>query len=203
MNTKLPQWVIFDLGRVLVDYDFDQVCQALHRYSALGVPEIHDFFRRTPQWDAFERGRISPEGFFQHLVRELNLNDLSFEEFKPIWNHIFSEKKDSIEIVEKLRGRVHLTMLSNVNLLHWEYIRHQFPFMNYFENPVASYATGYRKPEPEIYRYVLKQAGVPAGSAVFFDDVLAHVTAAQALGIRAHQFIDAPTLARDLDGLLG
>jgi glucose-1-phosphatase len=202
MTMNKPEWVIFDLGRVLVDYDFHRVCQALHRYSTLGEQEIHDFFRATPQWDAFERGRISPEGFFQHLVQELNLTHLSFEEFKPIWNNIFTEKKESVAIVEKLLGRVRLTMLSNVNLLHWEHILDRFPFMAYFENPVASYAVGYRKPEPEIFRYTLRQAGIPADAAVFVDDILAHVTAAQSLGIRAHQFIDAPTLVRDLDGIL-
>jgi glucose-1-phosphatase len=202
MNRQKPEVIIFDLGRVLVDYDFSRAVRKLARYSPLSASKIHDFFRQTPAWDAFERGRITPREFFKILVRDLQLNGLTFSRFKPLWNEIFRAKRDSVAILRRLRGRYRLAMLSNVNELHWKHIRQKHAFMKWFDTPVASYAVGYRKPDAEIYRLTLKKAKVSPACAIFIDDIPAHVTAARALGIRAHQFISAKRLIKDLDGIL-
>jgi glucose-1-phosphatase len=197
-----PELIIFDLGRVLVDYDFSLVVKFLCKHTSAGEPEVHDYFRQTPAWDAFERGRLTPEEFFQRIQKDLKLTHLSFEAFQPVWNEIFTEKKDTLKILARLRGRYRLAMLSNVNQLHWEHIVKQHEFMGWFDHLVASYAVGYRKPEAEIYQHTLRVAGIPAEKAVFTDDIMAHITAAQQLGIRAHQFIDAATLERDLGSVV-
>ncbi len=197
-----PGLIIFDLGRVLVDFDFRKVVRRLKRYSPLSEKEIRGYFMRTPLWDAFERGAVEPKDFFLQLAKELKLKNLGFKEFAPLWNTIFTEKHDTVSILQRLRGRYRITLLSNVNILHWDHIMEAHDFMQWFDHPIASWEVGQRKPELDIYRTTLHRAGVAPQHAVFIDDTEGHVLAARALGIRAYQFINAQQLVRDLDGIL-
>lgn len=194
--------IIFDLGRVLVDFDFKRVIRNLKKFTPLTEKQIRDYFGRTPLWDAFERGQVAPGVFFARLQKELKLTDLTFEQFAPLWNSIFTEKHDTVTILRELRAHYRIAMLSNVNVLHWEYILSRHTFMNWFDHPIASYAVGYRKPDAEIFRIVLRQAGIPPQRAVFIDDVESHIHAAKSVGIRAYQFINAQQLRRDLGEIL-
>ncbi|MFA5975789.1 MAG: HAD family phosphatase [Elusimicrobiota bacterium] len=202
MSDRSVDLIIFDLGRVLVDFDFNHVVRGLKRHSTLSKADIHHYFRHTPLWDAFERGKVLPGDFFQQLQKELHLKDLTFETFTALWNSIFKEKHDSVALLRELRSRYRLAMLSNVNKMHWDYVAGEYDFMKWFDFPVASYAVGYRKPDEAIYRIVLKKAGVAPDRAVFIDDMDSHVQAARALGIRAHQFTSAHQLRKDLAGIL-
>jgi putative hydrolase of the HAD superfamily len=197
-----PELLIFDLGRVLVDFDFKKAISDLKRYSPLSDEQIQHFFETTPLWDAYERGSVSSEVFFGKLCEGIELKGLSFETFKPLWCDIFTEKKDSVALLAHLRKSYRLAMLSNVNEMHWTFIRDRHDFMQWFEIPIASYAVGLRKPEPAIFHYVLDKAGVPADKAVFTDDLEAHTLAAGALGIRSHVFTTAQQLKTDIKDLL-
>src|SRR5437764_184255 len=110
-----PDLIIFDLGRVLVDFDFKKVISDLKRYSPLTLQEIRAYFYRTPLWDLFERGGISPNAFYAALKKDLKLKRLTFQEFSPIWNEIFQENHDSVALLHSLRGKYRLALLSNVN----------------------------------------------------------------------------------------
>jgi glucose-1-phosphatase len=197
-----PELIIFDLGRVLVDFDFRLVIKRLKRFTAFSEKEIRRYFMKTPLWGAFERGEVEPNDFFMQLSKELKLKNLTFKEFAPLWNSIFTEKHDTVSILARLRGRYRIALLSNVNIMHWEHLHETHDFIQWFDHPVASFEVGKRKPDPDIYRATLHIAGVLPPKAVFIDDVESHVLAARSLGIRAHRFINAPLLARDLDGIL-
>jgi putative hydrolase of the HAD superfamily len=197
-----PELIIFDLGRVLVDFDFRKVVRKLTRYSSLTEKQVYRYFMRTPLWDAFERGTLDPKDFFQQLTKDLHLEDLGFKEFTPLWNSIFTEKHDTVSILQRLRGRYRIALLSNVNVMHWDHIMATHDFMHWFDHPIASFAVGQRKPDLDIYRTTLHAAGVAPPQALFIDDVEEHVLAARALGMRAYQFINARQLIKDLDGVL-
>jgi epoxide hydrolase-like predicted phosphatase len=197
-----PRLIIFDLGRVLVDFNFRKVVRQLKRHTSLSEKEIHRYFMQTPLWDAFERGTVEPKDFFSQVTKDLGIKNLRFAEFVPLWNLIFTEKPDSLSVLARLRGRYRIALLSNVNIMHWDHLNATHDFMKWFDHPIASYAVQQRKPEPDIYRTTLQIAGVTPSQAVFIDDMENNVLAARALGIRAHQFIDARQLIRDLDEIL-
>lgn len=197
-----PELLIFDLGRVLVDFDFKKAIRDIKRYSPLSEEQIQHFFETTPLWDAYERGTVSSETFFLKLCEGLELKGLTFDVFKPMWCDIFTLKEDSVALVQALRGQYRLAMLSNVNEMHWTFIRDRHDFMQWFEIPIASYAVGLRKPEAAIFQYVLDKAGVPAQKAIFTDDLEAHTKAAEAVGIRSHVFTTAAQLKTDLKDFL-
>ena len=202
MTSGPIELVIFDLGRVLVDFDFKQVVRNLRAHTSLTEEQIYDYFAKTPLWDRFERGQIDPPHFFAQLEKDLALKDLSFDAFSALWSSIFTEMPESVAILSELRGRYKLAMLSNVNVMHWEHIRSKHAFMDWFDHPIASYAVGHRKPDEEIFRIVLRTAGVSAQKAVFIDDIESHIHAAKAAGIRAYQFTSAAQLRLDIGDLL-
>jgi epoxide hydrolase-like predicted phosphatase len=194
--------VMFDLGRVLVDFDFKKAVRNLKVHSPLAEEDIHAFFKHTPLWDAFEKGKVEPPAFFDALTKELKLKGLTFEQFKPLWNDIFTEKTDTIEILKELKKRYRTALVSNVNVLHWEFVWDRYGFMKWFDLPIASYAVGHRKPGTEIYRITLERAGVKPERSVFVDDVESHITSARSIGIQAVQFHSAEQLRKDWQGLL-
>src|SRR6266700_2464220 len=108
---------------------------------------------------------MNPPEFYESLQKDLRLKGLTFEQFEPLWNRIFLEKSDTVAILQRLRGRYRLAMLSNVNEMHWQHIRSNHTFMHWFDHPVASYAVGYRKPDLDIYRVTLEMAGVSPSRA--------------------------------------
>ncbi len=201
MTEQQTDLIIFDLGNVLVDFDFNAIVKNLKTYSTLSEAEIRHFFETTPLWDKFERGGMTAEEFFEALTNELRLKGLSFQEFKPLWNNIFTEKHDTVAILKRLRAHYRLAMLSNVNQMHWDHIRKQFAFMNWFDYPLASWEVGLRKPEEDIFRISLERAGVPPERAVFIDDLPSHISAAQSVGMRAHRFHSARQLLSDIRDL--
>ena len=202
MIPQKTELIIFDLGRVLVDFDFKKAMRRLQQHSPRTEQEIHHFFSNTPLWDAFERGTINPDDFFNALVKDLELTGLDFLRFAPMWNDIFQVIPESIEILTQLRGRYKLAMISNVNQMHWDHVAGQHEFMKWFDIPIASYAVGHRKPEAEIFHIALRKAGVTPQQAIFIDDLEAHIAAAKSLGIRGHQFLSAQQLKDDLKDIL-
>src|SRR5262249_54005076 len=146
IGKEMTELIIFDLGRVLVDFDFRKVIKRLKRYTTTSEREIRHYFMQTPLWDAFECGTIEPKDFFLKLSNDLKLNRLTFKEFAPLWNSIFTEKHDTVSILARLRGRYRIALLSNVNILHWDHIRETHDFMEWFDHPMASCAMGCRKP---------------------------------------------------------
>jgi len=196
------EMVMFDLGRVLVDFDFKKVIRGLEQRTHLTHAEIRNYFKTTPLWDAFERGTVSPQQFFRQLEKDLHLKGFTFKTFKPLWNDIFTEMHETVEIAKRLKGKYRLAIISNVNRLHWEHVIDHHDFVKLFDHPIASYAVGHRKPELEIFHLTLRKAKIPASRAIFIDDLHSHVQAARTIGIRAHQFTGAKKLISDLKGVL-
>lgn len=197
-----PELIIFDLGRVLLDFDFMKVVRGLKMHTSHSEKAIRNYFKTTPNWDRYERGTLSEKAFFEALTTELKLEGLAFETFLPLWNNIFTPIDGSIAILKRLRKSYRLAMISNVNPTHWKHVRKHHSFMEWFEHPIASYAVGHRKPEPEIYKLTLRRAKVQPHKAIFIDDVKSHISAARALGLRAHHFIDAKKLRKDLGEII-
>ncbi len=196
------EMVMFDLGRVLVDFDFKKVIRGLMQRTHLKESQIRTYFRTTPLWDAFERGKVTPRDFFKQLEKDLHLKGFTFKTFTPLWNDIFTEIRETVEIAKRLKGKYRLAIISNVNQMHWEHVKDKHDFIKLFDHPVASYAVGHRKPELEIFRLTLRKAKIPASRAIFIDDLHPHIRAARSMGIRAHQFTGAKKLITDLKGVL-
>ena len=190
--------VIFDLGKVLVPFDFNRGYTALEKLCAYSAAEIPKRIGATDLVHRFETGLVEPDDFVRQLSAILGLN-VEYEQFCEIWSSIFL--KDPLvpeEMLEGLRKRYRLLLLSNTNAIHFEMIRENYPMLRHFHGFVLSYEVKAMKPSPAIYREALARAGCRADECFFTDDVRDYVDAAQREGIDAVQFESREQLERDL-----
>jgi putative hydrolase of the HAD superfamily len=192
--------ILFDLGRVVIDFDHTRAARKISQLSPKSEEEIYQFFFDSGLTGMFEEGKVSPEEFFAKVREALSLT-LSYEQFTAIWNDIFfmtDINRDVLNLAQGLKKQYTIALLSNVNILHFEYLKEKFPLFGVFHHIFTSYEMHMRKPDPEIYRKVLEVVGVPAGGVFYTDDRPDLIQSACALGIRAYVFQGAEQLIRDL-----
>ncbi|MDR0868275.1 MAG: HAD family phosphatase [Planctomycetota bacterium] len=190
--------VIFDLGRVLVTID---PSRAAARFPQLRLDEIIKFSAADdPQFQAFNRGEITPEKFHVALCDQFGVA-LSFAEFYAAWTGIFSPMPGMRELAGELRdaGKVKLGLLSDTDPWHWEFIGREFPWIKEtFLRPTLSFQTGVLKPAAAAFLRAAANVDEPPENCLFIDDRADNVAGARAVGMSAVQFRDAATLRREL-----
>ena len=191
------QLIMFDLGGVLVRRQPERLLAAVAKDTGLPAERLQRELAASTWIDQFERGRIEPRQLHEALTKSMGLT-WTFEQFVSAWNGILAENTDTTWMLERLRSRYKLLALSNINVLHDEYIRATWPVFSQMHYWIASYQVGLRKPEPQIYQLALRQADVPPEAAVYVDDTAEFVAAARQLGVHAIHFHDGLELDAEL-----
>ncbi|MEG0279077.1 MAG: glucose-1-phosphatase [Morganella sp. (in: enterobacteria)] len=189
---------IFDMGNVIIDIDFQRVLSVWSNLSGKPLSELNSNFISGETFKQHERGRISDVEFAEAINDELGMS-LSFDEFAEGWQAIFmSVRPDVIDIMNKLREQGHrVVVLSNTNRLHQDYWPQHYPEIAASADFLyLSQDLGLRKPDPDIYQYVLESEEFDAQDAVFFDDIRENVDAAVELGIKGVYVEDRDTVRR-------
>jgi putative hydrolase of the HAD superfamily len=183
--------VIFDLGRVLVNVNtqrlwgfFFQQIKPEDAQAALG--RIMD----DPMMVQYSVGQLDSQAFHRRLCDSYGLS-LSFEQFASLWCDIFSPMPGMDELVKTLSGKVKLGLLSDTDPLHWNYIKANFPLMNYFARPTLSYEIGSMKPSRESFLAAAKNTEADISQCVFIDDLQKNVDGAVAAGMQGIRFENA------------
>jgi 2-haloacid dehalogenase len=199
-----PQAVVFDIGRVLFDWNLRFLFEKLIDDPA----ELEWFLGNvvTEQWHfQSDAGRplaeMLPELKALHPDRS-PLIDAYVERFAETLPHAIP---GTHELVRRLADRgVPLFGLTNFGAEFWARFRPAQPIFELFADVVVSGEERSVKPEPRIYEIAETRFAVPAGRLFFTDDNPANVAAAAARGWQAHLFTDAAGLERELaaSGLL-
>ena len=178
--------LLFDLGGVLVEFSGVQDL-ALLLQGRLSESEILEKMSHYLPMEQFGLGKLSREEFGNRFVKDWNLplpGEDFLREFQSWSKRLYP---GAVELLTLLRPRFRLAALSNSNELHWERNTNDLGVNDLFEVAISSHQVGLYKPDPQIYLIALDRLGVSPERVMYFDDVLAYVTAASALGIRAFQ----------------
>ena len=192
--------VIFDLGNVLLDFDHRRAATRIAQYCNKPAQDIYGLFFDSELTGLFEEGRISEEDFFLKVKSALDLK-LDFSGFVPIWNEIFflSEKNRAVyALAKRLKKRYRTAVLSNINVLHYEYIKKTFPVFGAFHEVFTSCTVGFVKPDHRIYAGALSALGVKAYETFYTDDRKDLIESAAKLGIKCATFSGFDQLENDL-----
>ena len=190
--------IIFDLGKVIIPFDFGRGYRALEGLCGLPAAEIPGRIGSTDLVIRLETGLISPEDFVRDLSALLGLK-IDYSDFCMIWSSIFLPDTLIREsMLEGLARRYRLLLLSNTNAIHFEMVRESYPLLRHFHDFVLSHEVKAMKPSPAIYREAIVRAQCAPGECFFTDDIAAYVEAARAEGIDAVQFISLGQLEKDL-----
>lgn len=190
--------IIFDLGKVIIPFDFGRGYAAMAPLCGYPKAEIRARIGETDLVQRFEMGLIEPEDFVRRLSEHLELRT-GYAGFRDIWSSIFLPDTLIPEsMLEGLKKRYRLVLLSNTNAIHFEMVREAYPLLRHFDAFVLSYQVRAMKPSPLIYGKAVQEAGCRPEECFFTDDIAAYVEAAKRFGIDAVQFESAEQLGREL-----
>jgi len=190
--------VIFDLGKVIVPFDFQRGYAAMEPHCGLKTADIRERIRQTGLVGPFESGEIEPEDFVARLTHALGLN-MPYDQFCEMWNVIFlPETLVDEQLLEGLKKRYRLLLLSNTNAIHFEMIRDRYGILRHFDDYVLSYKVGAMKPSPKIYAAAVDKAQCEPHECFFTDDIAEYVEGARQSGIDAVQFQSAAQIKEEL-----
>ena len=174
--------VVFDLGKVLVDFDYGIAARKLAENSAAPSEEIQKVIDQSPLLTRYESARMTTEEFFDE-VRQRIAFDGTFERFAAAFADIFTEIPPMIRLHEKLRTRgFPVFVLSNTNEIAVGHIRRSFPFFREFTGYILSYECGFLKPSDQIYEITERKSGCRGGEILFLDDKPENVEAGSRKG---------------------
>jgi putative hydrolase of the HAD superfamily len=130
----------------------------------------------------------------------LNLR-LSYGEFLPIWNEIFfltPQNRAVHSLARSLSANYKLAVLSNINSLHFDYVKEKFPVFDAFHRVFTSFEFGMIKPHPLIYGKALAELGVTPEETFYTDDRQELIVEAAKLGIKSFVYKTPEKLKEDL-----
>jgi putative hydrolase of the HAD superfamily len=160
--------IIFDLGRVLIDFDFKRGYQALEGLCPYRAAEIPGRLATCDLVERFETGLIEPRDFVAEMSAVLDLK-IDYDRFCRIWSSIFTGTLVPENLLAGLAARYRLMLLSNTNAIHFEGLRASHPMLRHFHDLVLSYEVKAMKPRPEIFQAAIARAGLRDGGPKFGD----------------------------------
>lgn len=177
-----PKAVVFDLGKVLVHFDWSIAARRMSPRCNLLPEQLLRVFDYSPLVVDYEHGRVTDEQFFAEAVKLTGFQG-DFAEFADLFGHIFSAMPEMIALQAELRQRgVPTFIFSNTNALAVQAIRADFPFFAHFDGYVLSYEHGSMKPHAPLYEVVERMTGLSGADLLYIDDRLENVEAGRTRG---------------------
>lgn len=185
--------IIFDLGGVLIDLDFQK---STENFRKLGFPhfeKMYSQFKVDQLFEKLETGAVSEEEFYTVLLKVGNEGSRA-EDIKFSWNSLLLDfRLSSLKFLESLRQQYRIFLLSNTNAIHYtafnNILLEQTGFSSlepYFEKTYYSHLIGLRKPNRDIFDFVLNDARISAPETLFIDDTHNNIETAGVMGFKTH-----------------
>jgi len=193
--------VVFDLGKVLLDFDYHIAATRLAQDSEVTARQILEFVEQSPLLCRYEKGLIGREAFFDE-VRGMSRYRGSIETFSALFSDVFTPIDPMIELRDRLAAAgIPTFIFSNTNDLAIDHIRVTYPFYNRFDGHVLSYECGFMKPERPLYEMMEARCGHTASAICYLDDREENVAAGLERGWRARVHTDPDTSIRWVEAL--
>lgn len=192
--------LLFDLGKVLIDFNFETGVQALHASCSISRERFEEVLWDEAWIRRYERGEISTGQFHTYLCETASLR-MGLVEFCRTWSSVFlPDPIVSEDLLATLKRNYPLILVSNTNEAHIEFIRSKYRVFGYFDRHVFSYQVGSLKPDRKIFEHAIAASGCLPEALFFTDDREENIFAARQLGIRGHRFETELKLVEALQG---
>ncbi len=197
------QNIVFDWGGVITNIDHNKTIDA---FKNLGLKNFDEYFTHTYQnklFQNFEIGAITAPEIRKEIKKVLpeNVNDNDIDD---AWCALLLDTPEiNIKILKKLNSDFNLYLLSNTNEIHATYYNNKLRkdlkinFPAFFKKVYYSHTAGMRKPNADIFEYILNDAGIHARETLFIDDTEANIDTADKFGFQAF-FIQSGTQLQDI-----
>lgn len=197
-----PSVVVFDLGKVLVDFDYSIAVRRFAERSEADMEEIERLVN-SPIQIQYESGKITTNEFFEAIRDGAGFRG-DRAEFVSIFADIFSPMETMIGFFEQLKPfGIPTCVFSNTNEIAIGHIREGFPFYSLFDNYVLSYEEGGMKPDEPIYDVVEQRTGESGAAILYIDDRAENIETGQGRGWQTILQNDEAASVATAEALLG
>ncbi len=198
MSKRKYSAIVFDLGQVLLRFDYKYFVEKVNRHKAgIGERFLEHYKNNYEIYRDFEKGLISEKYSLSRMLEFLD-HTIDEETFCKYWSDIFFFNDDVITLLPVLKKNYKLYLISNTNSIHKKYGYQNYEFLKLFDKLILSHEVKFIKPEKEIYLEVEKVSGFPSEEHIFIDDILEYVDAAKSLGWDGIQFVGYEDLVMNL-----
>ena len=178
--------LLFDLGGVVIDIDFERALRSWEQHSRLSLDEIRRRFAMDGPYEQHERGEIDAAEYFEHLRGVLELEG-SDEDVARGWNAIYvGEISQTLDDICAAKRKLPCFAFTNSNPTHQSTWIAAYPrAATAFDRIFVSSELGSRKPEREAFEAIAEAIGIASSATLFFDDSLENVVGARRAGLQA------------------
>ena len=184
--------IIFDLGGVLIDVDYNKTIRAFEKLGIENARELYSQQSQSTLFNEIECGEISPIEFLTELSKRTQ-KDLSLLEIKDAWNAIIGAyNKRIIPLLRSLKKEYKLFVLSNTNTIHidkaneeWNKIS-SLSMKSFFDKVYLSHEIGDRKPNGSVFKNLCAEQNLKPSETLFIDDSIQHIESAERMGLKTH-----------------
>ena len=177
--------IIFDFGNVFINLDIENAIK--HTFETFKIDEFSE--EMIAFNSLYEQGLISTKEFIEFYAE--NFPEVSEEELITVWNMMLKDfPKHRLEFLQQLKNdsKYKLILLSNTNELHITWVKENIVFFEAFKNCFdafyLSHEINLRKPNNDIFEFVLEENTIEAKNCLFIDDNEANCKSAVTLGIK-------------------
>ena len=177
---------LFDIGRVLLDFNFENSLSKLLPPGAENAEER--LARLLHRKDEFEAGKIGTDAYIDWALDVLE-SDATPEQFRESWRGIFTPNEPMWTVARSIAAEGHrLILFSNINAIHHPWILDHYPDFSIFSGAIFSHETGFIKPQPEIYHHAIQKYDLDPSRTIYIDDMPANAAAGRKFGFRTWQY---------------
>ena len=187
--------LIFDFGGVIINLDYSKPVSEFKKLGIIDSKKLYSKKEQTKLFDRLECGQISNENFLNEIRKKSNTNDL--ELIKKAWNSILLNiPEERVHLLKKLSSKYKIFLLSNTNSIHLKEIISSYGekkwknFISIFNDVYFSNQIGMRKPNEDIFFYIMKKNKLDVSKTLFIDDSPQHIKTAKKIGFKTYHLTD-------------
>jgi FMN phosphatase YigB (HAD superfamily) len=196
MEKKTFDAIIFDLGGVIINLDYQRT---INEFKKLGIKNFDEMYTQASQsnlFDDFETGKISSQHFINLLLPFLPVGT-SANKVVAAWNAMILDfPKERLDLLDELNTKYRVFLLSNTNDIHLQSVNRSLAktterkLESYFEKVYLSHEIKLRKPHKEIFELVCKEQNLNPSTTLFIDDTIGHVNGANSIGLQGMHLVN-------------
>ena len=193
--------LLLDLGGVVLNVDYHKMVDIFKEYGVINFDKHFTQANQVEIIDKFEEGKCTIEEF-RNGIRDLVEVDLTDAQIDKAWfSMILDLPKERIELIGLLKLKYNVYLFSNTNELHIELLKKRYEeefgfdiFQMLFTKAYFSNEIKMRKPHPESFEWLLKDAGIKADETLFIEDSPQHIEGAKKVGLNTYWLTGGETI---------
>lgn len=195
--------VIFDIGGVLVDFEWDKfVEKTLTNSDEKTIFEVNEAIWNDGRWDKLDRGD-DPKIVIEDMINHANEHE---KEIRYIFENIggcVAYRSTTIPWLKDLKNRgVKIFYLSNYSHFIMDANPKVLDFLPLMDGGVFSCDVHLLKPEREIYACIAEKYKLIPDECVFIDDLPQNIRGAENFGFKGIVFKTLEQVKHDLNLIL-